>query len=60
MDNLNLKSKVRIRAAKDITGVVVAITSYRDGSTRFAVQYWHGGDRCTTECEAEDLEVIDE
>ena len=54
-----LNSRVRLRETKDITGVVVSRTEHRDGTESYGVQYWHGGDRCTMECEAVDLEVVE-
>lgn len=55
--NIKLGDKVRIIEAA-IEGVVIEHTEFLDGTHRWAVQYWHNGERKTINCEARELGVL--
>lgn len=52
---VRLGCHVRILETADIHGVVIEHTRFLDGSERWAVQYWHNGERRTVNCETREL-----
>lgn len=55
---MKLGDTVRIKAAGDVSGIIVEHTQYLDGSERWGVHYWHGGERKFVACSPDELEVI--
>lgn len=55
---INLLSRVKIVAVKDIEGIITARIDYADGTTRWDMTYWVNGERRTISCEPRELEVL--
>ena len=56
---LALGDTVRIKAAGDVVGVVSEHLEHLDGSHRWGVDYWHGGEKRSVLCRVDELEVVE-